>query len=685
MEMYTSRLIIALLSLALKLSLSFPIITTSLLAARHYNIQPSDVIKLYSEAKLNACIQCEHVAADKHNNRHNVAPIAPILSSVVAISVFAFHDPSFAMSSDSIQNSILNTRQVPAVSFVSSISTQSVYKSFSSIGTTVTPSLKDVIVEENKRIAQQMKEVDDRDYRSTLTNVIEEEDERIAQQMQEVGITTRSNNAGGGAVTVNDVREEAQQKMKQKSDSASANGLSDRTTQQLSKQQLKGTGIDTTSKQLKEQNPKPNARVATSQKVESNELQTSDIKQIAAENKIEVELKDAKVSTAVIKIDRENFTKVKVVQPPFLRYLPSSVQPLISSQFKSVQVLKSIPDDQLFIASVVAGSLTEVIRTTLLYPLSTVKSRVQARSLRNRNRKRKLLRKLKVTWLTLLHETKKGNLYSGVFPALLITVPASGVYAGTKEVSRRAFTMAIPYIQAVIPHDENTLTAYYSTLVVSLLAAFVADVAALVLRTPADVLSLRLQVFGATNVNSDLSSWLKDSIALLPAMIVTDIPYLLSRIFLNAAILTSGENLSTYEVETIAVACVCAFLTTVSRSKYDRFIASLKRSQYFSLQPFDVARTRILLPTLPSEVERDGSAQMRRLVAPSKYREQRRQKVSVPLTMKRIAAEGNGVQNLYTGWLERTLYLGLGRAWLDPLRIIGYLGLRDAILLKLFE
>eukprot|EP00986_Skeletonema_menzelii_P017849 scaffold22492_cov138-Skeletonema_menzelii.AAC.10 len=529
------------------------------------------------------------------------------------------------MSSDSIQNSILNTRQVPAVSFVSSISTQSVYKSFSSIGTTVTPSLKDVIVEENKRIAQQMKEVDDRDYRSTLTNVIEEEDERIAQQMQEVGITTRSNNAGGGAVTVNDVREEAQQKMKQKSDSASANGLSDRTTQQLSKQQLKGTGIDTTSKQLKEQNPKPNARVATSQKVESNELQTSDIKQIAAENKIEVELKDAKVSTAVIKIDRENFTKVKVVQPPFLRYLPSSVQPLISSQFKSVQVLKSIPDDQLFIASVVAGSLTEVI------------------------------------------------------------LPASGVYAGTKEVSRRTFTMAIPYIQAVIPHDENTLTAYYSTLVVSLLAAFVADVAALVLRTPADVLSLRLQVFGATNVNSDLSSWLKDSIALLPAMIVTDIPYLLSRIFLNAAILTSGENLSTYEVETIAVACVCAFLTTVSRSKYDRFIASLKRSQYFSLQPFDVARTRILLPTLPSEVERDGSAQMRRLVAPSKYREQRRQKVSVPLTMKRIAAEGNGVQNLYTGWLERTLYLGLGRAWLDPLRIIGYLGLRDAILLKLFE
>lgn len=203
-------------------------------------------------------------------------------------------------------------------------------------------------------------------------------------------------------------------------------------------------------------------------------------------------------------------------------------------------------------------------------------------------------------------------------------------------------------------------------------------------------------MFGDNNVFSDLSSWLKDSIALLPAIVLTDsklkiqrlaafksliticsfiaslkcsqysspVPYLLSRIFLNTAILTSGENLGTYEFETIVVACFCAFLTT----------------------PFDVTRTRILLPTLPSEDESDESTKMRRLVAPSKYREQRRQKVSVPLTMKRIAAEGNGgIQNLYTGWLERTLFLGLGRAWLDPLRIIGYLGLRDAILLKFFD
>ena len=90
---------------------------------------------------------------------------------------------------------------------------------------------------------------------------------------------------------------------------------------------------------------------------------------------------------------------------------------------------------------------------------------------------------------------------------------------------------------------------------------------------------------------------------------------------------------------------------------------------------------------MPSDEERDGSIKpLRRLIAPSKYREERRQQVSVPLTMKRIAAEGNGgLQNLYAGWGLRTVFLGLGRGWFDPFRLIGYLGLRDAILLKLFD
>jgi hypothetical protein len=103
------------------------------------------------------------------------------------------------------------------------------------------------------------------------------------------------------------------------------------------------------------------------------------------------------------------------------------------------------------------------------------------------------------------------------------------------------------------------------------------------------------------------------------------------------------------------------------------------------------------LPTLPSEEvvggeegkgppNLSGEKRRRRLVASSRNREQRRQKLSVLITMRRIAAEGDGgLQNLFAGWFERTAFLGIGRAWFDPLKGIGFLGIRDALLLKLFD
>jgi len=307
--------------------------------------------------------------------------------------------------------------------------------------------------------------------------------------------------------------------------------------------------------------------ISTEKSITSNklslkgELLAPNVKKIAEENTIDVELicKDNQrpldLSAPIVKIDRETFQKVEIFsQPQFLQYLPSSVQPLISRQFQSIKVLRQIPNDQLFVASVFAGSLTEMIRTGMVYPLSTVKARVQARTSRSTNRKRPLLRKLRVTWFTFFHEAKRGDLYAGLLPTLLITVPASGVYSGAKEVSRRAFSMAIQFqvFQNLFPGDDVT-SSYYSALVVSLLAAFVADIASLAIRTPADVLALRLQVFGNSNVRSDFGNWAKDTAALLPAMIITDMPFLLSRIFLNAAITTTGENLGRYEFETITI------------------------------------------------------------------------------------------------------------------------------------
>lgn len=643
-----SSSLVLLAFLTIKLSLSFPIISNRGIdvSLHHYH-------------------DCQEVdvdirQAEKCSSRRNTQPAA--ISSIFAIPIlFAFGDPANCalLNNDSDDTTlVLTTKSASSTVYYRSPSKQILDTAItrSSSSSITSPSImKNVIAEENNLRAAQMKSVVDVDREDnnsqSIVTVTEEEDERVMQQMKEVGITTRID-TNVGVETVSDVREEGQRLQQQQQ--KQQNAKHDHPTKKGVNNSGKGSEQGTNKQQ--KQRTQPSALSPAS------ELQTSDIKKITDENKIEVVLieKDTKASSS-IKIDRENFTKVRIQTPAFLRYLPSSVQPLVSS-FK---VLKQIPDDQLFIASVLAGSVTEVIRTTLLYPLSTIKARVQARSLRSTNRKRKLWRKLKVTWLTFLYETKRGELYAGILPSLLITVPASGVYAGTKEVSRRAFTMAIPFVENILPHDENNATVVYSTLVVSLLAAFVADIVSLALRTPADVLSLRLQVFGDKNVNSDLSSWARDSFALLPSMILCDIPYLLSRIFLNAAITTSSDNLSKYEVETVAVACLCAFLTT----------------------PFDVARTRILLPTLPSDEEGDGSIKpLRRLIAPSKYREERRQQVSVTLTMKRIAAEGNGgIQNLYTGWGLRTVFLGLGRGWFDPIRLIGYLGLRDAILLKLFD
>ena len=406
-----------------------------------------------------------------------------------------------------------------------------------------------------------------------------------------------------------------------------------------------------------------NTQKIDEKKTSDGDFQPIDVKKIAVENKIEVELQ-LKDQSGTVKIDRETFQKVKTVQPKFLQYLPSSMQPLISQQFQSLQVLKEIPDDQLFEASVLAGAVTEMIRSTLTYPLSTVKARVQSRrsmSIGRKGKGRSLFRKLKVTWLTFVFEMKRGNLFAGILPTLLITIPASGVYSGVKEVSRRAIVIGIQsQVVSSMFTDDSEWSSYVKVLSVNLLSSLIADVASLAARTPADVLALRRQVFGRSNVRSDYTDWAKDSVLLLPAMIITDLPYLMSRIFLNAAITTSGENLGRYEFDTIIVACLCAFLTT----------------------PFDVARTRILLPSLPSE----ETAAEKRLAGSSKFRSERRQKLSVLSTMKRVSLEGNGgVQNLFAGWLERTVFLGLGRAWLDPLRVIGYLGLRDAILLKLFD
>jgi hypothetical protein len=69
-----------------------------------------------------------------------------------------------------------------------------------------------------------------------------------------------------------------------------------------------------------------------------------------------------------------------------------------------------------------------------------------------------------------------GDLYAGIKPSLLVSVPAIGVYYGVRDVSKRMLSMTV-----------------MDDIAIALGAALIADVVSLCFRTPADALSLRLQ------------------------------------------------------------------------------------------------------------------------------------------------------------------------------------------------
>ena len=352
---------------------------------------------------------------------------------------------------------------------------------------------------------------------------------------------------------------------------------------------------------------------------------------VAAENTVNVTSYTYRESrkTAAVYVDREDFTYVTVKRLP--GWIPKEWRPRERIE---------IPNSQLLAAATVAGSVTEAVRTALLHPLATLKARIQAspsapgaaEAAGSPGGRVRALRE------DLTRAARQGDLLAGLGTALAITVPASGAYFGVRDVARRMLGAGA----GAGAGAASTI----SPIQAALAAAFVADLASLAIRTPADVYVLRRQVAPAnstTALGREARDALRDSLPLFPAAILTDVPYLLLRLVGNFLVAGGGEDLGTYEVETVLVACLCAALTT----------------------PLDVARTRIFVAAgTAGEGPPDPS---------------------VLRTMRNVTGEGEGgILNLYAGCLERTAYFGIGRAWFDPIRIIGYLGLRDAVLLQWF-
>ena len=328
------------------------------------------------------------------------------------------------------------------------------------------------------------------------------------------------------------------------------------------------------------------------------------------------------------------------------------------------RVIGEVTNAELLSAAVVAGSAMEMARTSLLYPLMTLKTRVQSDINKNRKQRNHPVRlgaRWRLSIMTMQKHLRQGNLYAGLRPALLITVPATGLFYGTRDVVKRMLVPMFP--EADIP--------------VLLTAAFCGDVIALAFRTPADTLSVRMQQLSGLlakeeKLHSDNSTqhyfmdpsddserekqlldeqvgnWFSDACQRLPAVILTDLPYLLLRVWLNRSFLHGQSvDVGRYGFTVVCTAILCAFVTT----------------------PFDVARTRILIDTDTGDDRIDGGSGE-----------------GVLRTFKTIYNEGDGgIRNLFAGCWERTAYLGLGRACLEPLQLIGYIALRDFILLEFFD
>lgn len=388
---------------------------------------------------------------------------------------------------------------------------------------------------------------------------------------------------------------------------------------------------------------------SSSSSAPTKHLRPLNITQIAKETSVSLSVE---CLTGTTTIDTTTFQKKQAVRLP--SWFPANLVP-------PAKVVKDIPDSELLVAAVLAGSAMDMLRTSVLYPVLTLKNRIQKDIKTHKfpptdDNLLHLRRRLKVMQLNAQKHFEEGKLYRGIVPSLLKSAPATGVYYGTRDVMKRALHSSF------LPH--------LSTVQVSVIAALVADIFSLMVKTPADTLATRLQVanvptkaeIGAgpggeeaveeaiqAEVDAQVGSWFTESLERLPAIILTDLPYLLSRIAINQSLLNGNSiDIGRYEIMAITTALLCAFFTT----------------------PFDVARTRILIDSDndPTNGIDGGSGE------------------GLVRTFEKIMSEGDGgVRNLFAGWLERTLYLGVGRAWIEPFQMVGYAILRDVILLEWFD
>ena len=329
------------------------------------------------------------------------------------------------------------------------------------------------------------------------------------------------------------------------------------------------------------------------------------------------------------------------------------------------RVVRELSGAELALSGALAGGATEVARVALLHPLDTVKSRLQADRSAARARGG-------------APPPLARDLYAGLPAALVVAAPSAAAYFGVRDLARRAL------LRSAAPAGDAAAAG--APLAVQIGAALAANAASLLVRAPAEVVVTRAQVeidtdgdgrisprelFAAArraNATRDAAAALgaaaSEGLSAYPMLLATELPYLLARVALVCALsdlappataalpaalpaaLGGGAPLSPFGADvarTVAAACFCAALTN----------------------PLDVARTRLLVARRAGGADREGAGDVGRAL--------------------RDIWRDEGAAGLLAGVRARTLYSGVVVAGLVPLRSLGYVGIRDAIILDLFR
>lgn len=423
--------------------------------------------------------------------------------------------------------------------------------------------------------------------------------------------------------------------------------------------------------------------------INTTTLEPLDFEKIIKENTINVTVING---TSKTYINRTTFEKVQeTILTKDQRWL---FQPLfkITNKSTKMQTISSISDAKILFASAVAGVMTEVARSGLIYPVQTIKTRVQT-SPPSTSSSSSFQEYTMMIWKNIRLQSKIGDLYAGYWPSLIASLPAVGAYFGVRDVMKRDLTKISISKDNLLPFLPSI---HMDDLSITLLSVLIADIISLIIRTPALAFATRRQaentidverimeteeelleenpsmkeddlemieneliendnmkLFPRRMVRSDEWSELWDNtLKQIPVVIITDLPYLLLKISALRLLANGTENIGEFTLLNIYVSFFVAALTT----------------------PFDVARTRILVDSDVNAANGlDGGSGEDILTA-----------------MVKVSQEGGSnkeirFQNLYKGWFERSVYFGMGLAWLDPFRILCYLAIRDFILLEVLN